>query len=71
MQLVDDWSGQSFRVLAVALAEMPHVAKLDLAGMSLHQVENQAGPFQLLGLTILSNHLYADSKATVKQLQEQ
>ncbi len=39
--------------------------------MSQQQVEDQAGPFELVGLTILSNHLNGDSKATVQQLQEQ
>ncbi|DBA65621.1 TPA: hypothetical protein ACH3X2_002681 [Trebouxia sp. C0005] len=70
-QLVDEWSAQSYRVLAVAMAQVPNVAKLDLASMSQQQVEDQAGPFELLGLGILSNHLNSDSKATVKQLQEQ
>ncbi len=71
MQLVDEWSGQSYRVLAIAVAQVPNVAKLDLASMSQQQVEDQAGSFELVGLTILSNHLNSDSKATVKQLQEQ
>ena len=71
MQLVDEWSGQSYRVLALALAQVPNVARLDLASMSQQQVEDQAGPFELVGLTILSNHLNSDSEATVKQLQEQ
>ncbi|DBA99058.1 TPA: hypothetical protein ACH3X1_014197 [Trebouxia sp. C0004] len=70
-QLVDEWSGQSYRVLAIALAQVPNVASLDLASMSQQQVEDQAGQFELVGLTILSNHLNSDSKATVKQLQEQ
>ncbi|KAA6428240.1 MAG: hypothetical protein FRX49_01836 [Trebouxia sp. A1-2] len=63
-QLVDEWSAQSYRVLAVAMAQVPNVAKLDLASMSQQQVEDQAGPFELLGLGILSNHLNSDSKAT-------
>jgi magnesium-transporting ATPase (P-type) len=71
MQLVDEWSGQSYRVLAIALAQVPSVASLNLASMSQQQVEDQAGPFELVGLTILSNLLNSDSKATVKQLQEQ
>ncbi|DBB14077.1 TPA: hypothetical protein ACH3X3_001037 [Trebouxia sp. C0006] len=70
-QLVDEWSGQSYRVLAIAVAQVPNVAKLDLASMSQQQVEDQAGSFELVGLTILSNHLNSDSKPTVKQLQEQ
>ncbi len=68
---MDDWSAQSFRVLAVASAEVLKVAKLNLTSMSQQQVEEHAGRFDLLGLMILSNHLNSDSKATVKQLQEQ
>ena len=69
-QLVDGWSGQSYRVLAVAMADLPHLACLDLPRMTQQQVEDQAGPFHLLGLIILSNHINPQSKATVKQLQE-
>lgn len=58
-------------MLAVASAEVLKVAKLNLTSMSQQQVEEHAGRFDLLGLMILSNHLNSDSKATVKQLQEQ
>ena len=70
VQLVDEWSGQSYRVLAVAMAQLPHLATFQLARMSQQQVEDQAGRFQLLGLIILSNHINSHSKATVQQLQE-
>ena len=69
-QFVDAWSGQSYRVLAVAMADLPNPANLDLARMSQQQVEDHASRFQLLGLIILNNHINSHSKATVKQLQE-
>lgn len=69
-QLVDEWSRQSYRVLAVATADLPHLAHLDLPRMTQQQVEHQATPFQLLGLIILSNNINSQSTATVKQLQE-
>ena len=70
IQVVDDWSAQSYRVLAVALAEVRHVNKLKLASMSQQDVEQHAGQLKLLGLIILSNHVNPDSKETVQQLQE-
>ena len=67
---MDEWSGKSFRVLAVALAEVSHVCKLDLASMNQEQVERHATSFNLAGLIVYSNFLNSDSAATVKQLQE-
>lgn len=67
---MDEWSGQSFRVLAIALASIAHVDKLSLSGMSQQQVEERAGNLELVGLVILSNHVNPDSKATVQQLQD-
>ena len=69
-QVVDEWSAQSFRVLAIAMANIAHVDKLGLSGMSQQQVEERAGNLDLVGLVILSNYVNPDSKATVKQLQE-
>ena len=69
-QVVDDWSAQSYRVLAIALAEVRHVNKLNLASMSQQDVEECAGQLSLVGLIILSNHVNADSKETIRQLHE-
>lgn len=68
--MVDEWSAQSFRLLAVALAEVRNVNRLPLAGMSQQDVEFHAGNLSLVGLIILSNHVNGDSKETVQQLQE-
>ena len=68
--MVDDWSAQSYRVLAIALAEVRFVKRLKLASMSQQDVEECAGQLSLVGLIILSNHVNADSKDTVRQLHE-
>ena len=70
MQVVDEWSAQSFRVLAIAAAEVPHISRLSLGSMSQQHVEDHAGNLAFVGLIILSNHVNADSKATVQQLQD-
>ena len=70
MQTVDDWSKQSYRVLAVASAQVAQISKLGLAHMSQQQVEAKAGQLDLIGLIVLKNNLNADSKATITQLQQ-
>lgn len=69
-KVVDDWSGQSFRILAIAQGTVRGVGGLDLASMGLQQLEERATGLTLIGLHIISNHLHAESKQTVTQLRE-
>ena len=69
LQVVDDWSRRSFRLLAVAAGVVHDVNGLDLGSMSLQQLEGCCN-LHLLGLTVLSNHLRPESKATISELQE-
>lgn len=68
--MVDEWSGQSFRILAIARGTVHRVGGLDLASMGLQQLEERASGLTLIGLNIISNHLHAESKQTVTQLHE-
>ena len=70
MQTVDDWSKESYRVMAVASAQITQVGKLSLAHMSQQQTEARAGQLDLIGLIVLRNNLNTDSKATITQLQQ-
>ena len=47
------------------------MAKLDLAAMSLQDLEQHAGNLELLGFTVMSNQLRPDSKATIEHLQNE
>lgn len=70
-QVVDDWSGQSYRILAIAKGTVHGVSSLKLGGMGLQQVEDLAYDLELVGLNIISNHLHHDSKETVTQLRDE
>lgn len=70
MQVVDAYSGQGYRLLALAGGSLPGVGGLDLAAMNQQQVEAKAGSLDLLGLFVLSNHLRPDSKETILHLQD-
>ena len=68
--MVDDYSSQSFRLMAVAVGTLPRVGNLDLHSMSQQQIEARAVDIQLLGLVLLTNRVRSDSKATITELQE-
>ena len=69
-QVMDDYSAQSFRLIALAAGDLPDVDKLDLPHMSQQAIEAAATDMHLLALVVLSNSLRADSVTTIKQLQE-
>ena len=71
VQVIDDWSGRSFRLLALARGVIRGVDPQSLAGQPQEQVEKQAESFELLGLLVLSNQLREDSIHTVGVLQRQ
>ena len=70
MQVVDDFSSKSFRLMALAVGTVPDVLSLDVAALSLQQAELNASNFQLLGLIVLTNPIRPDSRSTVTQLQD-
>ena len=71
IQVIDDYSGKSFRVLAQARGSLKGVDRGALMLMSQEQLEAQVQVFELLGLLVLSNHLRSDSIETVGTLQQQ
>ena len=70
LQTVDHYACQSFRLLALACGVVHGADKLDLANVSLQQLEKRAGHMDLLGLAVMSNHLRPDSKETIAHLQD-
>lgn len=70
VQVVNNYSSKSFRLMAMAVGVIPKVANLDLVSMSQQQIEAQAVDIQLLALLILTNHVRPDSKPTIAELQE-
>lgn len=71
VQVIDDYCGQSFRLLALAKGVLKGQDRQAWCRMSQQQLERQVDQFQLLGLLVLSNHLRPDSKGTVTELQQQ
>ena len=69
-QVVDNYSGQSYRLLALAGGVLKGVRGLHLAAMSQQQVEARAGCLDMLGLFVMSNHLRRDSKDSIEHLQD-
>ncbi len=70
VQMLDTYSDHSFRLMALAVGTIPHVATLAVYQMSLAQLEAHAGELQLLGIVVLSNPIKADSKDTIAELQD-
>ena len=70
VQVIDEYSSKSFRLLAMAVGVIPQAAKLGLVQMTQQQVEGCAVNMQLLCLVVLTNNIRSDSKATISQLQE-
>lgn len=71
IQVIDEYCGQSFRVLALAKGVLKGRDQLAWSLMSQQQLETQVEQFELLGLLVLSNHLHPDSQATITELQHQ
>ena len=71
IQMLDNHSGHSFRLLALAMGVIPCVANLDLQHMSQAHIETSARPLRLLGVIVLSNPIKADSQEIIGELQEQ
>lgn len=67
---MNDFSSNSFRLLAMAVGVIPKAAQLSLVHMTQQQVEASALNMHLLCLLVLTNNIRSDSKATVTHLQE-
>ena len=70
LQVLAQYAGQSFRLLAVAGGVLSNVSPAELAGMDQQQAEARCGPLELLGLQILSNCLRPSSRQTVTNLRD-
>ena len=70
-QVIDDYSGRSFRLLALAKGVLRNFDRQALSLMTQEQLERQVDRFELLGLLVLSNLLRPDSKQTITELQQQ
>ena len=70
VQVMDDYSSKSFRLLAMAMGVIPNAAELNLPRMTQQQVEACAVHMQLLSLVVLTNNVRSDSKDTITHLQE-
>ena len=71
VQVTDNFSGRSFRLLALAKGLLRGVSQEALTHMTQEQLEQQVGRFELLGLLVLSNELRHDSMDTITELQQQ
>ena len=70
MQVMDEYSSKSFRLLAMAMGIIPHANQLSFDQMTQQQVESRAIGMQLLCLVVLTNNVRSDSKAVISHLQE-
>ncbi|KAL0037175.1 hypothetical protein WJX79_003951 [Trebouxia sp. C0005] len=69
-QVLAQYAGQSFRLLAVASGALSNVSPAELAGMDQQQAEARCGPLDLLALQVLSNRLRPSSQQTVTHLRD-
>ena len=70
LQVVDNYAGQSFRLLALGGGILNGVSAMSWATTTQQQMESRVGSLDVLGLCVLSNHLRHDSKETIQRLQE-
>lgn len=68
-QVVDRLSGQSLRLLALAVGVVRGLDKPAVGLMTQEQLESRAERFDLLGLLVLSNNVQPDVKDTIMELQ--
>ena len=71
LQVLDEYSSRSFRVLALAKGVLNGLDRNTLMLMSQEQLEAQVKSLELLGLMVLTNHVRKDSVETIATLQQQ
>lgn len=69
VQVIDDYSSRSFRLLAVAAGRLHGMDKMDMGHATIQSLEKRC-KLHLLGLTVLSNPLRPESKSTISELQD-
>ncbi|DBA98830.1 TPA: hypothetical protein ACH3X1_014592 [Trebouxia sp. C0004] len=69
-QIRDEFSSNSFRLMAMAVGVIPDVHQLDLLRMTQQQVEAHVTHMELLCLMVLTNNIRPDSKSTITELQD-
>ena len=70
MQVVLEYAGPSFRLLALAAGTLRHVTAERLASMSQQEGEAGCDHMDLLALIVLSNSAHASSRPAIISLQE-
>lgn len=70
VQVLVEFAGQSFRILAMAAGMLHGVTAAELASLDQQQAEARCGPMDLLGMLVLSNHLRPSSRPTIAALQD-
>ena len=70
VQVMDDYSSKSFRLLAMAMGIIPRASQLSFDQMTQQQVESRAISMQLLCLVVLTNNVRSDSREVISHLQE-
>ena len=71
LQVVDDWTSRSFRLLALAVGTIKNFSRLNVNTLTLQQAEAAASHMSLLGVMVVTNQLRADSRDTISQLQDE
>ena len=70
MQVVDNFSSKSLRLMATAVGIIPDAHGLDFTQMVRQEIESAATPLQLLCLVVLTNSIREDSQDTIREVQE-
>ena len=70
MQVVLEYAGQSFRLLALAAGTLRRVTAERLASMSQQDAEAECDHMDLLALIVLSNSAHSSSRPAITGLQE-
>ena len=71
VQVRDDFSSNSFRMMAMAVGTIHNAHQLDLLHMTQQQIEAHVIHLDLLCLMVLTNSIRPDSEDTIHQLQHE
>ena len=71
LQVVDDWSSRSFRLLAMATGTIKKFKHLEGSSLTMQQAEAAVSHMSLVGLLVITNALRPDSKDTIAELQDE
>ena len=71
MQVLDDWTSRSFRLLALAAGTVKNFSSLNPHTLTLPQAEAAVTHMSLVGVIVVTNQLRPDSKDTISELQDE